>query len=274
MNDSLMETQEKQEKVKVGLALGAGFFRGLAHIGVLQVLKENDVDIDLIAGTSMGSVIGSIYSTGMSIDMLEKLVYSCSERMFYDVRRSKKGFIKGDKIVSFMKTLTGDKSFDQTDIPFAAVACDIETGEKLVISQGKIYEAVRASISVPGIFVPYEMDGRVLVDGGVLERVPSGVVRDMGADLVIAVDVGAREGRYEVKSTMDIMLRTIELMQFSTVALGAPPDVLIAPKVRHIDIMTMNDSEECIELGREAARQAIPLIKEKIRDKEKENKAR
>ncbi len=264
MNDSTVEKKENKDKIKVGLALGAGFFRGLAHIGVLQVLQENGIEIDLIAGTSMGSVIGSIYSTGMSLSMLERLVYSCSERMFYDVSRNRKGFIKGEKIVSFMQTLTGDKSFDQADIPFAAVACDIETGEKLVISQGKIYQAVRASISVPGIFVPYEMDGRVLVDGGVLERVPSSVAREMGADLVIAVDVGAREGRYEVKGTMDIMLRTIELMQFSAVALGPPADVLIAPKVRHIDIMTMNDSEECIELGREAARKAVPIIKEKI----------
>ncbi|MGI5898423.1 MAG: patatin-like phospholipase family protein [Christensenellales bacterium] len=270
MNELVIEKTEDENKLKIGLALGAGFFRGLAHIGVLQVLEENGIEIDLIAGTSMGSVIGSIYATGMGINMLERLVYSLNERMFYDVGRSKKGFIKGEKIVSFMKTLTGDKTFDQADIPFAAVACDIETGEKLVISRGKIYEAVRASTSVPGIFVPYEVDGRVLVDGGVLERVPSSVVREMGADLVIAVDVGAREGRYEVKGTMDIILRTIELMQFSTVALGPPADMLIAPKVRHIDIMTMNDSEECIELGREAARQAIPIIKEKIAERSKE----
>ena len=249
---------------KIGLALGAGFFRGLAHIGVLQVLEENEIPIDMIAGTSMGSVVGSVYCSGMEMKMFEKLVYACNERMFYDIHRSKQGIVKGEKALAFLKTVTGDKSFDQTRIPFSAVACDIESGEKVVINEGKLYDAVRASISVPGIFVPLKLSGRILVDGGVLERVPSGVVRDMGADVVIAVDVGARDGRYEVNNTRDIMMRTIELMQYSIVALGASADVVIAPNVRHIDIMTMNDSEECIALGRKAAEEMMPQIKQAI----------
>ena len=249
---------------KIGLALGGGFFRGLAHIGVLRVLEDNNIAVHMICGTSIGAVVGSVYACGMPLKRLEQLAVSVNERMFYDLGIPRKGMLRGDKITDFMRTVTGNRDFDQTDIPFRAVACDIETGEKLVLSQGKIYQAVRASLSVPGVFVPVEMDGRVMVDGGVVCRVPSQETRAMGADVVIAVDVGARQGRFEVSNTLDIIVRTFEIMEYQAMRGTEDADVIITPQVNHINMTRLTQAAECVDLGVQAALSALPDIKKAV----------
>jgi NTE family protein len=248
------------DNVKIGLALGGGFFRGIAHIGVLQVLAENKIPISMVAGTSIGSAVGAAYAAGADPFMLGKLVCACSENMFYDVGMPRMGLIKGEKIVAFMRTITGNKSFEQTKIPFAAVACDIERGEKVVLSQGNLAQAVRASVSVPGVFRPVEYEGRLLVDGGVMERLPVSVVRDMGADVTIAVDVGARTGSYSVRNTVDVMMRALELMEYQVIASETPPDVLLHPELHHITMTSLSQAQECLERGRGEATYHLPEI--------------
>lgn len=254
------------DKVKIGLALGGGFFRGVAHVGVLQVLQENDIPVHLVAGTSIGSAIGAAYCAGADPFMLGKVLCSVNDSMFYDMGVPRMGLIKGDKILTIMRTVTGNKTFEQTRIPFAAVACDIERGEKIVITQGNLAQAVRASISVPGVFRPVEEDGRILVDGGVMERLPVSVVRDMGADVIIAVDVGARTGIYSVHNTIDVMMRALELMEYQVIASETPPDVLLHPELHHIVPTSLSQAQECLERGRNEALYHLPDIRKAIED--------
>jgi len=181
-----------KEKKKIGLALGSGSARGLAHIGVLKVLESNSVPIDYIVGSSMGAFIGALYAGGLSVKQLEDIAcnvdWKLTTKMFAPTLPWN-GLVAGNQIREFIKTLVGDININNLKIPFAAVATDVMNGEKIVIEQGSLVEAIRASISIPGIFIPVQYENRFLVDGGVANPVPVDVVKTMGADIVIAVNV-------------------------------------------------------------------------------------
>jgi len=183
----------KKKGLKFGLALGGGSARGLAHVGVIQTLKAYNIPIDIIAGTSIGSVVGSLYATGASIDQLEEAALSMkkSKTLFLiDLALPHSGLISGKRIEEMLNDLAlGDKTFDDLKIPFAAVAADVESGAEVVLNQGKVIDAVRASISIPGIFTPVKYQNYYLVDGGVVDPVPVDVVQKMGADIIIAVSL-------------------------------------------------------------------------------------
>lgn len=147
-----MQTEEKP--FKIGLALGGGAMRGLAHIGAMQVMEEHGIMPDVVAGTSIGAFVGGVYACGMSLKMMERFCYSINEKDLMDVVRPRQGLIGGARIERMLRTLTGNRTFDQARIPFAAVATELERGERFVFQEGPIWEGVRASISIPGIFVP------------------------------------------------------------------------------------------------------------------------
>ncbi len=181
---------------KVGLALGGGGVRGLAHIGVLKVLERENIPIDLIAGTSAGGLIGGAYAHGMSVEEIEGEIeemrspLKLAKLMDSGVFQTKNGLLSGEQIVSYFTELLGEGlTFDDMKIPFAAVAISLEDGKEVVLSSGELISAMRASMSVPGFFEPCERDDLRLIDGGILNNVPADVVREMGADVVIAVDV-------------------------------------------------------------------------------------
>ena len=249
--------------IKVGIALGSGGARGLAHIGVLEALCGEGIPIDLITGSSMGSVVGAIYACGGDLRMAGKLAAMLKERSYLDMVIPREGFIKGDRFQELIRIVTKDMDFGQTRIPFACVAVDLESSELIMLNEGKIHEAVRASISIPGIFVPHRHLGRMLVDGGVVERVPAQGAREMGADFVIGVDVGYQGGlRVPAKNVIDILNYTIELMQWEIArARVSSADVMISPKVEHINPLSNAQAEECVELGRAAAIEAMPQLK-------------
>ncbi|MBU4509868.1 patatin-like phospholipase family protein, partial [bacterium] len=186
----------KKKGLKIGLALGGGSARGFAHIGVIQVLQAYGIPIDIIAGTSIGSLVGSLYAAGDSIENMEKAVLLLNKRkmlslMDFTIPRS--GLIRGNKIENMLIDWgLEDKTFDELNIPFAAVATDIESGERVILHQGKVADAVRASISIPGIFIPVKYDDRYLVDGGVVDPVPVDLAKKMGADIVIAVSLAIK----------------------------------------------------------------------------------
>ncbi len=249
--------------IKVGIALGSGGARGLAHIGVLEVICEEGIPVDLVTGSSMGSVVGAIYACGGDLRMAGKLAAMLKERSYLDMVIPREGFIKGDKFQELIRIITKDMEFSQTRVPFACVAVDLENSELLMLNEGKIHEAVRASISIPGIFVPHRYKGRMLVDGGVVERVPVHCAREMGADLVIGVDVGYQGSvRAPAKNVIDILNYSIELMQWEVArARVSTADVMISPKVDHINPLSNAQAEECVELGRAAALEAMPQLK-------------
>ena len=190
----------------VGLALGSGSARGWAHIGVIQALTEAGIDIDYIAGTSIGSVVGSVFAAG-NIKALEEVAVRLDWKQIaylFDVVLPKSGLIDGKKVAGFVRNHLREMNIEELPIPFCAVSTDLNTGDEVIIREGDIIEAVRASISIPGIFTPVRNNGRVLVDGGLVNPVPVSVVREMGADFVIAVDLshGIVGGSESVQNTV------------------------------------------------------------------------
>ena len=183
---------------KIGLALSGGAARGIAHIGVLKALEEESIPIDMIAGTSVGAAVGACYakeeSAAISIAILEEIIFRVNWKTaarFTDLNLllPGKGFVQGRKIKSLLSSIIGDAKFEDLRIPFAVVAADVQSMEEIVINKGPVVEAVRASISMPVIFTPVRWGGRFLIDGGVVNPVPVDVVRSMGAEIVIAVNV-------------------------------------------------------------------------------------
>jgi len=249
-------------KPKIGLALGAGGARGLAHIGVLKAFQEHRIPIDCIAGSSMGSFIGALYANNNDIHMIEKIAVNLKRKHWLDLSVSKQGLIMGDKAKELVRILTHGKNIEDLPIPLAVVATNIETGERVVFRQGPIDQAVRASISIPGIFVPETLDGKMLVDGGVIDRVPIQVVKEMGADLVIAVDVSSNHAQMKVESIFDVISQTIDIMEreiFRHQVLIA--DYLIRPDVGHVATIAFFNLQEVIDAGYEKAKESIEEIK-------------
>ena len=256
-----------KQSIKVGLALGGGAARGIAHVGVIQALEERDIPIDLIAGCSMGAVIGAIYACGVTTQFLQRIIYSLRDSDILDVVVPRQGLVKGKRAQELVLTLTGNRRFDQTVIPLAVTAVQLDTGTLLTLNEGPIHEAVRASFSIPGAFRPVPYNGKILVDGGVLERVPVQCARDMGADVVIAVDVGYRGGEMleQGSGIIAVMMRSLEIMEWEVMRRqGTTADVLINPPLRGINMLSLADAHQAIELGYEETMRRMPEIEEAI----------
>ncbi|MEA2081783.1 MAG: patatin-like phospholipase family protein [Elusimicrobiota bacterium] len=190
----LQKAASSWKKAKTALALGSGSARGIAHVGVIKALLENGVKIDMIAGASMGSLVGAAYAREGRIDDIEHIAVNMDWKKLMGLADPhffmlNKGFIHGEKVKKFLKAFIGDVSFSDLKIPFSVVVCDLKTGGRKVINKGSVVEAVMASISIPGIFTPVPIGGSYFVDGGVVEPVPAATAREMGADRVIACNV-------------------------------------------------------------------------------------
>lgn len=250
---------------KIGLALGSGGARGFAHLGVLKVLEEENIPISYIAGSSIGALVAALYASGLGLDRLYKLAKSFRRNNFIDLTIPKMGLIAGKRITEFIRLLTKGKKIEELEIPIAIVATDLQTGAKVVFRQGDVARAVRASISIPGIFVPAEVDGRLLVDGGVVDRVPVSVAREMGADIVIAVDVSPVNVNSEITSIFDVILQSLDILQDEIVShRQLASDVMIRPRVEAYSSRAFTDIEEIIAIGEEEARKNIAKIRQAI----------
>lgn len=265
----LMLFAAEAARPKVGLVLSGGAARGLAHVGVLKALEEQGIHIDAIAGTSMGAVIGGLYASGYKIDELEKLALGIDwkealsdapEREDVPFRRKQDdrdflvkqklsfrddgslglplGVIQGQNLALLLESLLAHSSdirdFDKLPIPFRAVATDIVNGEKVVFRKGHLPQVIRASMSIPAVFAPVEINGQLLVDGGMVDNIPVDVARDMGVDMVIVVDIGTPlRGRKQLNTVFDILNQSITLMTRSNsevqLASLKPDDILIQP---------------------------------------------
>lgn len=257
---------------KIGLALGSGGARGFAHIGVIKVLTEENIPIDFIAGSSIGSIVATLYGAGLDIERLYDLSKFFKRKYFLDFTVPKMGFIAGNKVKEMIRLFTFGKNIEELDIPVSVVATDLLSGEKVVFSKGPIAEAVRASISIPGIFIPEKIDGRLLVDGGVIDRVPVSVVREMGADLIIAVDVANVNITAEINSIYDVIMRSLDIIQMELVnSREIASDFMIRPPVEMFNSKAFTNLEKIIELGEEETRRQMGNIKKMIKDWELEN---
>ncbi len=239
---------------KKGLVLGSGGARGFAHLGILQVLEEEKIEMDVVVGCSAGAIFGAFYCAGLDLHRIGRLfTYPGFSKKLIDPAVSKEGLIKGDKILEVIRLLTKDMSFADLRIPLAIVATDIETGELVVYREGSVAQAVRASISIPGFFKPHRYQGRLLVDGAVKTRLPIDIARNMGAEKVLAVDV--KKGMMpNLTSAMDILLQAIEILEEDLLrAQCQKVDLLIQPDIGHIGSFQFDRAEEAIRLGRSIA---------------------
>lgn len=181
--------KRKKSSKDIGLALGGGSVRGLAHIGVLKVLEEEGIPVSYIAGTSIGAVIGGAYCSGLKATEIEEIALTTPFQDLMDFTIPKKGLLIGRKIEKFMNKITREKSFKDLLIPFSVIATDLEKAEEVILTKGNVARAIRASIAIPPFFNPVLIGGHVLADGGLVDPVPVNVVKEMGADKVIAIDV-------------------------------------------------------------------------------------
>ena len=199
-----------KDKQKIGLALGVGSAAGLAHIGVIKSLEENGVLVNCVAGTSIGALVGACYASKLDIKSVEKAFLSVDWKKFIGLMDANifiisKGFIQGEKVKEFLKPLIGDIQFKDLKIPLSVVATDVNSGEEIIINEGSVIDAVRASISIPVIFVPVKIGDRYLIDGGSVNPLPIDIVKRMGADYIIASNIvpspSKRESSIEVRKS-------------------------------------------------------------------------
>ena len=253
---------------KIGLCLGSGGARGLAHVGVLQVLEENGIMPDIISGCSAGAIFGSIYAAGTNLYLLEKYLGTVEARSIIDLGIPLNGgFVNGDRIEEVVLTLTHDLSFGETKIPFVCIATDLMSGEMKVFEEGKLHRAVRASMAVPGVFTPAFIDDHYYVDGGVIEELPVDVLRARGADFVITSDLGIKRNFFDPEhpSPLDILRRSTDIMQARmTLRQQDKGDVVIRPDASFMGLLKINGYEESVAAGRLKAAEALPRIREML----------
>ena len=253
--------------VGVGLALGGGFARGFAHLGVLQVLEENQIPITCIAGTSVGSILATAYASGVPVARIAEV---CRNIRFGDFSRwkiSRLGLACNNRLAGIVDRWFNAQTFEELLIPAAVVATDLGTGDPVVFTRGSLADALRASCAFPGLFEPVQIDGRCLADGGLAAPVPTHAVVELGAQCVVGVSVGFNNWNGEAPTNMfQIVSRAISAAQKNQVATWqAAADILLEPEVQHIDWDQFHRADEAMAAGVEAARRALPRLRELLR---------
>ncbi|WP_053958653.1 patatin-like phospholipase family protein [Sulfobacillus thermosulfidooxidans] len=250
----------------IALALSSGGARGLAHIGVLKVLERYQIPILAIAGSSMGGVIGALYSTGYSADMIEDIAKGIRRSHWIDFSVSRMGLLAGKKLEGLINLFTQGKTFEDCQPPLQVVAVDIEKGSEVILKSGPLAQAIRATASIPGIFSPVVMEGRILVDGGIINRVPVNVIKSVPNSIVVAVDVGV-DLAPRVQSMFDVLFQTFDIMARELrQCQPIDADVVIEPHVGFSRESHVSHVEEIIRAGEKACEQAIPYIQQLLND--------
>ena len=251
----------RQRPVRVALVLGAGAAKGFAHIGVLKVLKANKIPINMVVGTSAGSFVGSLYAYGFSPYQLQSISFGIQQSDLADLMLPDNGFIKGEKLEAYVNRMVRNTPMEKLRIPFYAVATDIQDGKETVFGSGNTGRAVRASCSIPGVFSPVVINGRMYVDGGVVSPVAVDTARKYGADMVIAVDLSGGGESPRPEGTMETIMQAINLMYGRITSQQlVHADVLIRPKTGYIGAADFSRRNEAVLEGEKAAAAALPAI--------------
>jgi NTE family protein len=246
----------------VGLALGGGFARGFAHLGILQVLEQNQIPIACIAGTSVGSILGAAYASGAP---LARIIATCRTLRFRDIARwrvSRLGLASNHRLGDLIERVFDSRQFEELRIPMAVVATDLNTGEPVVFTEGNLVEAIRASCAFPGLFEPVEIGTRCLADGGLVAPVPTRAARDLGAEFVLGVSVGIQDGhRGPPSNIFQIVARAVHAAQKHQLEVWERhADLVLRPDVQSIAWDDFDRADEAIEAGAAVARRALPRI--------------
>jgi len=255
----------KKKNRKVTLVLGGGSARGLAHIGVLSVFKEKGIPIDNIVGTSMGALVGASYSVGMSLKEMYDIAEKFTVNQLLDPTMPRMGLLAGKKLEAMVKQLTLGKGFKDCKIPVAVVTTDIQNGQEVVFQEGNLVKAIQASCSWPGIFNPVEIDGRLLVDGGIKNSVPTNIARALGADYVLAVDVGFCVKSGKIENIFQMILQSFQIMgeelnQYQS----RGSDFTIKVELGNLDQVSFDRAHEAMIKGAAIAMEKIPALKKDL----------
>lgn len=248
--------------VRIGVALGGGAAKGFAHIGVIKMLEANGFEPVVISGTSAGSVVGALYASGMDAFAMQEKAVALDEASIRDVRLFSGGLIQGQKLQDYVNGLVENRNLQQLRKPLAVVATRLEDGHRTVFTRGNVGQAVRASSSIPGVFEPVAIAGKTYVDGGVVSPVPVDAARQLGADVVIAVDISSKASGQRPGSLLGTVNQSIAIMGQR---LGeqelARADVIIRPRVLDIGAADFAQRGRAIIEGEKAAMDAMPQIR-------------
>lgn len=266
----VMVPQGPPPKPKIALVLGGGAARGFAHVGVIRILEQEKIPLDLIVGTSVGSLIGAIYAADTRSFELEWTAFQLEKEDLFDFgvlnAVAGMGFAKGDKLEAWVKSHIKTTSIENLKIPFAAVAADLNWGTKVVLDRGPVARAIRASAAIPGVFQPVQHQGKILVDGGVVDNIPIAVARAKGADIVIAVDISANVGNTHITNLLDVTLQATNIMFALNVDHAKKDaDLLITPAgIGDVGMLDFTQKKRCMQAGIEATQQAMPALRQAI----------
>jgi NTE family protein len=246
----------------IGLALGGGFARGFAHLGVLQVLEQNHIPISCIAGTSVGSILGAAYASGAS---LARIKATCRTLRFRDIARwrvSRLGLASNHRLGDLIEHVFEARQFEELQIPLAVVATDLNTGEPVSLTEGNLIDAIRASCAFPGLFEPVEIGTRCLADGALVAPVPTRAARDLGASFVLGVSVGIQDGyRGAPTNIFQVVSRAVSAAQKHQLEIWERyADLVLRPNVQGLAWDDFDRADEAIEAGAAATRNALPRI--------------
>lgn len=259
---TLSSNHQTEHKPKIALVLGSGGARGYAHIGVLKVLEAKGIHPDFIVGTSAGSIVGALYASGKTASQLQDIALNLKTSDVRDFTLNLQGFFDGQKIENYINKIVADKPIEQMNIPLYIVATELQTGKETVFHEGNTGKAVRASTSIPSMFVPTEIGGREYVDGGLVSPLPVQIARSLGADFVIAVDILAKPENTDTRHMWGLFNQNINVMQNRLAAYEAQQaDVLIQPDIRDKQhVFSTKSRAESIAAGQISALQQLPNI--------------
>ena len=253
-------------KPKIALVLGGGAARGFAHVGVIRVLEQEKIPIDMVVGTSVGSLIGAIYAADLSSFDLEWTAFQLEKDDLFDFgvmnAITGMGFAKGDKLETWVKNHIKTTDIENLKLPFAAVATDLNWGYKVVLDHGSVARAIRASAAIPGVFQPVQHQGKILVDGGVVDNIPISVAKAKGADIVIAVDISGNLGNANITNLLGVSLQATNIMFALNVEHSKKDaDILITPTgIGDVGMLDFTQKKRCMQAGIESTKNAMPAI--------------
>ncbi|MFH1594198.1 MAG: patatin-like phospholipase family protein [Candidatus Omnitrophota bacterium] len=253
------------KKKKVGLALGGGAARGIANIGVLKVLEKERVPIDLIVGSSIGSLIGAAYSLGVPTHTMEKYATKFTWQSLADFSISRTAILRGKRLENIIDSFLGSRGFKDLRIPLAITTTDIESGEEVLHTKGNLKKLIKASCSWPGIFPPVTVEGRMLGDGGIRNSIPVKMAKKLGADIIIAIDIGFCVKKGKLTNLFQMFIQSIQILgEELDKYQSKQADIVIKPKLHDMDQFAFHRAREAIHDGERAARAALSKIREKI----------
>lgn len=262
----------QSDKPIVALVLGSGGERGFAHVGVIKALEENGIRADLVVGTSAGSVVGALYAGGFNSEQLEQLALALDREKLNDFELSKRGYLRGDQLQDFINRALHNRSIEQLQIPFIAVATQLSSGNAIAFNRGNTGLAARASSSIPGVFIPATIEGLEYVDGDLKKPVAVSVAREMGADVVIAVDISEQPKDHKtLEDVIDTLNQSIRIMRQSILSCEMESaQIVIRPLIGITPDTDLAGKSKMIQQGEEAAKMALPKIRELLKKSEKE----